>query len=627
MWRLELYSEKIILRGEPQTVEFAGSGNQQRLLLARLALAPLLQLMHESDAQIGAPLAPELLAAPTSIAQLCDIFWIHGPYDLSAINGYKSRVANMRGRINRELSGALGAQLILSHAGKYRLNAAIVASEICDFVWQIADATTPISAINALLENYEKQCRLAEGSRVLLCGLKAHHHYEDGDISWIVAAEARLQEFYLRGLKRLFRAQQTGDASLARPDIAARLQQFRDWGVLPANRARLDRLCAEILVPIPAGPTQNRVFNADQQANYATLAQAIAAARAGETLQIFAGVYTESLALDKALVIIGQGRLGEVRIESQDAPCFTLSGALSENAVLTLRNLTLRQSGRRAVAALVVAAGDPLIDACDISGKGRSCVLVEGTAAPCLHANRISAGRRCGIIYRESAAGVAEKNSVSHNGFRGIEICSTSDNARPADPILRRNLIHENGDDGVHVCDYGRGLLEMNSILSNACAGVSIRNFGEPTIGRSNNIHDNFGDGIYAQEEARGTIENCSVSNNTTANVSVKSGAHLVLRDVKILDGKMDGIYVHERGKVTLEGNEIAGNRHAGVVVKELSWAHFDENNFENNGGDAARVSGGSSAVIVGQSNTFTGNGGKDGFEIDADCQPNCRVI
>lgn len=627
MWQLELYSEKIRFSGESPPVEFSGSGNQQRLLIARVALAPILQLAHSADEQTLAPLAPDLLAATTSIGQLCDIFWVHGPYDSKATNGYKSRVANMRGRANRELLGSLGAQAILSHAGKYRINSKIIAVSACEFVWQIADAATAIAEVEALLKSYEKQCHLAEGSLVLLCGLKGHHRYEDGDVSWIVAAEARLQEFYLRGLERLFRAQQTGAVPLPLADIAGRLSQFQKWGVLPANQALLDKLCAEIIAPDALNQANNRVLNLDQQTSCSTLSEAIKAAHAGETLHIFPGVYAESLTLDKPLKLIGQGRLSETCIESQGAPCFTLCGAVDSGEVLTLRNLTLRQRGRRGVAALLVQSGNPLVDACDISGQGRSCVAVAGTASPCLHANRISGGRRTGIFYCESAAGVLEKNSIAHNGFRGVEICSTSDTVRPADPILRRNLIHENGDDGVHVCDYGRGLLEMNSILSNACAGISIRCYGEPTVGRSNNIHDNFGDGIYAQEEARGTIENCSISNNTTANVSVKSGAHLILRDVKILNGNMDGIYVHERGKVTLEGNEIIGNRHAGVVIKELSWGHFGENNFEDNGEDAVRIQSGSSAVIVGQTNTFAGNGGKDGFQIEPECQPDCQVV
>jgi parallel beta-helix repeat protein len=86
------------------------------------------------------------------------------------------------------------------------------------------------------------------------------------------------------------------------------------------------------------------------------------------------------------------------------------------------------------------------------------------------------------------------------NAFSGVEI------KEGANPTLRRNKIHDQKQNGVHVHDEGKGLFEDNDIRSNQYSGVRVQAGGDPLF-RGNRISKNGTWGIVAKESGKGTFE------------------------------------------------------------------------------------------------------------------------
>ena len=72
---------------------------------------------------------------------------------------------------------------------------------------------------------------------------------------------------------------------------------------------------------------------------------------------------------------------------------------------------------------------------------------------------------------------------MSGNALAGIEVKTG------ADPIVRRNRIHDGKSAGIVVYEQGRGTYEDNEVSGNALPGIEVGTGADPVV-RRNRIHD-----------------------------------------------------------------------------------------------------------------------------------------
>ena len=287
-----------------------------------------------------------------------------------------------------------------------------------------------------------------------------------------------------------------------------------------------------------------------------TISEAIKAANPGERILVRPGLYKEGLLLDKPLEIIGEGSSDDVVIEATGR-----SAMLFKTTLGRVANLTLRQMGGGRWFGVDIAQGRLELEGCDITSQSLACIAIHGGANPVLRRNRIHDSKSAGIFVYENGKGTVEDNEIFGNALAGVGI------EAGGNPTLRRNRIHDGKQGGVFVYGNGQGTLEDNDIFGNALAGVTIKTGGNPTL-RRNRIHDGKQGGVLVNENGQGTLEDNDIFGNTYAGVEIKTGGNPTLRRNRIHDGKVGGVFVNENGQGTLEDNDIFGNTYAGVQIQ-----------------------------------------------------------
>ncbi len=229
------------------------------------------------------------------------------------------------------------------------------------------------------------------------------------------------------------------------------------------------------------------VVDQQNQGDYATITEALEAVESGATILVKPGLYQESLVIDKSIEIMGDGEQSEIIvevIEDSDKPVVLFQADTGK-----ISNLTLRQLGcSYHDYGIDISKGRLELEDCDISSKGGSCVNIDSDANPILRRNSIHDGKRHGVeISSGDGQATLEENEIFANESSGVYISRSN-------PILRRNRIYDGKSDGVTI--HGQGIVEENEIFANAHDGVRIFNAGNPIL-RRNRIFQNGMAGIY----------------------------------------------------------------------------------------------------------------------------------
>ena len=271
-----------------------------------------------------------------------------------------------------------------------------------------------------------------------------------------------------------------------------RLAQPPDGSAMAAYRSlATQRVFRASMPPRPEpGPRRWRlmplihVVAQDGTGDFATITEAVHAARAGDIILVRAGTYDESVSVGRDVTISGDGdRTGVVVQSTSGSTSFALgtSGA-------TLSNLTLRGT----FAGVTIDGGSPTLEGLsfDIVGVPEGAeprgyaVLVSGGANALIRGNVITGGS-IGILIADSAA-VIEGNDVSGTSSAGIQVDAGA-------PRLSRNAIHDNQGSGV-VIQAGSADLTGNTIAANT-TGMVLGASATPTLsgnsicGNATNVH------------------------------------------------------------------------------------------------------------------------------------------
>lgn len=307
--------------------------------------------------------------------------------------------------------------------------------------------------------------------------------------------------------------------------------------------------------------------------DFTSIGAAIAAAKGGERILVRPHIYSEGLRLDKSVELIGDGKRDEIILEAEGADAILFQTSFGRVA-----NFTIRQKGGGKWYGIDIPQGQLVLEDCDISSQSLACVAIHGGANPILRRNAIHDGSDVGLLIYENGKGTVEDNDIFGNRLVGTQISSG------ADPVLRRNILRDGKEGGgVLVIDRGKGTLEDNDIFGNAAPGVDLANEADPIL-RRNRIHDGKQGGVFVRDGAKGTLEDNDIFGNALMAVEIETLADPVLRRNRIHDGKEGGIIVHDNGKGTLEDNDIFGHAISQVEIRTKADPVLRRNRIHDGG-------------------------------------------
>ncbi|OQA14714.1 MAG: Serine/threonine-protein kinase PknB [bacterium ADurb.Bin363] len=289
--------------------------------------------------------------------------------------------------------------------------------------------------------------------------------------------------------------------------------------------------------------------------DYQTISEAIKVAKAGTIIYVHSGIYREGLILDRAVEIIGEGKEGEIIIESENSSCI-----LMETEEASIRNLTLRcTAGIKKYYGVDIPRGRLVIEDCDIRSDSLACIGIHGAkAAPVIRKCKIHDGER-GIVFSKEGKGNIEECEIFCNKKENIKITEKSD------PFIKQSKIYKGKNGGIIITTKGLGTFEECEIYDNTLSGIIISREGNPIIKRCK-IY-NGSRGILVSENGAGLLEECHIFNNTKSGVEILDRGNPTLSHCRIYDGNLQGIYIYKKGEGTIKNCELSGNKGAGIEI------------------------------------------------------------
>ena len=312
---------------------------------------------------------------------------------------------------------------------------------------------------------------------------------------------------------------------------------------------------------------------------FARIQLAMDAAKAGDTIQVKPGSYTESILFKEGVRLVGTDAQA-CRIEG-------LEVAGREEIILvrncksgSIEKLTLLGSNLFLDGITMTDSKVSVIDCVITDCKGSGIVVRGEGSAPTLTNNKCRNNSKYGIFFVTRSNGVAENNECFANGGSGFSVADPG-----TDPLIRNNKCYENKKHGMEFSYGSGGRAEDNTCDRNGAGGIVITNTGTAPSIRRNHCTGNQQHGIAFGNGSGGLAEN-NVSEDNVASgfVIYDNGTNPTLRGNESRRNKQHGVDC-ERGSVgIIEGNTFEVNDGCGIVVSDKQTSPtIRENRVLNN--------------------------------------------
>lgn len=305
--------------------------------------------------------------------------------------------------------------------------------------------------------------------------------------------------------------------------------------------------------------------------DFDSIQAAINFALAGTTIRISPGVYTESITLDKDVILLGDGETAEVIIEAQDAPVLVSSGAG------TVRQLTLKNSAMVGTPPALLVQGQSriVLEQLIIESASGAAIRVQDTASPRLQASQLHSVINSALILTGQAEGEYLNNVFQNSGEYGVRIDSRGN------PTFAENEIKRNERGGIALANNTRGVFQNNLIANNLSSGVLVSFSGNPRF-IENRIQDNEQYGLQIFEQGRGLYENNQISGHNLVGILVRNGGSPNLSNNDIYNNQ-DGIQFLSGAGGSVSENRIRENSDTGIVIRGNSNPELTNNTIDSN--------------------------------------------
>lgn len=368
-------------------------------------------------------------------------------------------------------------------------------------------------------------------------------------------------------------------------------------------------------------PPQNKVpprpfrVSIGSDGTHSTIAAAIAMASDGEEITILPGRYVESLALDRNIVLVGEGSPDEIVIVGENKNAVSLTKDIS----VTLRNLTLdcHKSGDLDLNTIDVLAGRLTLVKCNISTRSFDCVKLQPgsglTATDCHFSAKahpaISAERTRELLFKNCTFDIRPPKLDEETypiGVQATDCAGTISGCKfygeaaavgihweaTQQPVAIEDSIFENCDKGIVVQACGavtiaganrntfRGCLNgllvdrsaatiIGADIESASGEVGLRILdtkvtSKPSVIVRDCAISGFAVGLSV-EQAHANINNLHCKNNEENGVQLVRQAKLSMQKSLVEDSEI-GVYI-EDATAQLSECTLTGNQYFGIWV------------------------------------------------------------
>ncbi len=302
------------------------------------------------------------------------------------------------------------------------------------------------------------------------------------------------------------------------------------------------------------------------QGHYHSINEAIESAQDGTQIVIQPGIYHESLVLDKAIELVGDGPVEDIIIESVGAACLEMKTDYALVRGVTLRAAT--GDSDETIFAVNIPHGRLILERCTIVSHTTAGVAIHNASArPLLWRCTIQNRGGIGVFFYKEGQGVVEECEIVGNSRAGVKITQSSN------PVIRFCTIHHGGQQGVYIAKKGAGTLEECEIFDNEQSGIEIHQEGNPFIRWCRIHHQHNGYGIDVYERGEGIIEGCDIYGNANAGIHIAQSGNPFVRRCQIHDQEEMGIIVAENSQGILDGCDFFNNTRTGVSIGTGSGA------------------------------------------------------
>ncbi|NJO05429.1 MAG: protein kinase [Chloroflexaceae bacterium] len=129
------------------------------------------------------------------------------------------------------------------------------------------------------------------------------------------------------------------------------------------------------ITQVPVAPVL--IVGQDEQSLYHSIGAAIANAQPGSRIVVRPGIYRETVIIDRAVEIVGDGRTADIVVECTDASCLIMRADYGVVRGLTLRSMVSSLDDEDQ-AAVDIPQGRLILERCDIATSARVGVLIRG---------------------------------------------------------------------------------------------------------------------------------------------------------------------------------------------------------------------------------------------------------
>eukprot|EP01064_Diplonema_japonicum_P011245 TRINITY_DN1850_c4_g2_i1.p1 TRINITY_DN1850_c4_g2~~TRINITY_DN1850_c4_g2_i1.p1 ORF type:complete len:369 (+),score=45.53 TRINITY_DN1850_c4_g2_i1:267-1373(+) len=304
------------------------------------------------------------------------------------------------------------------------------------------------------------------------------------------------------------------------------------------------------------------VVDASGAGGFRSITSALGVAKTGDLILVRPGVYSETISLTVPGVTIRGVSKEDVVIEHCDdtsgllfksectVECLSVNSKIPHNCAVrfeasgVLSNCYVTSVN---VSCVIVSAGSPSIQNCEITGSkqhGVSCkpattpvithckihlnkqpnIVVEKSSSPTIRQCEIYDSEQNGVWFRDGSQGVLSGCAVYNNKYSNIDVSSG------ASPVISGNDIHGSSKCGVCFADDSSGELTGNTIHGNHYSNVGVMAGATPTI-TGNNIHTSKQHGVLVKSYAAGTVSENTVHSNSLEAIKVEQGAATVVEN------------------------------------------------------------------------------------------------
>ena len=311
----------------------------------------------------------------------------------------------------------------------------------------------------------------------------------------------------------------------------------------------------------------------------------------GGRIRIKAGVYQETLRINRTVHLEGIGNRNNVVIESNGEDTIIITGGSGSITNLTLRYVGTA-SGRNT---LGIQGGNWLFEGNDFRDTISTIIFIKNGSAR-FRRNRIHDSPWNGFNIKTSGTVIIESNEIFGLDNPAIWI------GESANVTVRNNTLYSITANGIFVGGQATATISNNDITGTDKPGIWIGGNSVTTV-TGNRVHHLPSNGIYIGESAKGTFENNEVYFTEKPGVFVGGDAEPTFTGNRIHDIPGNAINIQGKARGTYKNNEFwnAGNKannFPAVYIGKDARVVFTGNKVYGNGNNQIYQEEGGQSVV-----------------------------